>query len=315
MWTPGAHQVLINLLSVPVVVQSPRTTIHHSVLVHKHTDSRFKQTRRRRKSWCEKLDPFDTYFGLSMCQMLDQLLLWVKSPFRDPLACRGATTLRPHEQFFPSVKEQIRGRYECERRSVGRGIFFSGSSTLMLELRDAFECQQLAVAQNAREKKKGIGGRGEGFYLISPPFIFNSMQLLCSSLWSSAVQVDSKTDGMQSGARRCAHTQAKHTNTYFLSSFEGPVLFAVKLFSLLILLAGVQLSRLIKRCNMWNSNHTLESKASIGSREWILNVFTPASTASCYYWRENATRSPTLGLRLWTHPRGSEGILKWSRSW
>lgn len=37
---------------------------------------------------------------------------------------------------------------------VSPGIFFSDSSPLLLQLRDAFECQQLAEAQNAREKTK-----------------------------------------------------------------------------------------------------------------------------------------------------------------
>lgn len=37
---------------------------------------------------------------------------------------------------------------------VGPGIFFSNSATLLLQQRDAFECQQLAKAQNAREKTK-----------------------------------------------------------------------------------------------------------------------------------------------------------------
>lgn len=37
---------------------------------------------------------------------------------------------------------------------VSNGIFFSDSSALLLQLRDAFECQQLAEAQNAREKTK-----------------------------------------------------------------------------------------------------------------------------------------------------------------
>lgn len=37
---------------------------------------------------------------------------------------------------------------------VGPRIFFSDSSAVLLQLRDAFECQQLAEAQNAREKTK-----------------------------------------------------------------------------------------------------------------------------------------------------------------
>ncbi|KAI9522319.1 hypothetical protein NQZ68_037079 [Dissostichus eleginoides] len=41
-----------------------------------------------------------------------------------------------------------------EPSGFGPGIFFSGSSALLLQLRDASECQQLAEAQNAREKIK-----------------------------------------------------------------------------------------------------------------------------------------------------------------
>lgn len=44
-----------------------------------------------------------------------------------------------------------RGPKEC---GVGPRIFFSSSSALLLQLRDAFECQQLAEAQNASEKTK-----------------------------------------------------------------------------------------------------------------------------------------------------------------
>lgn len=39
-------------------------------------------------------------------------------------------------------------------RIASSRIFFSDSSALLLQLRDAFECQQLAEAQNAREKTK-----------------------------------------------------------------------------------------------------------------------------------------------------------------
>lgn len=41
-----------------------------------------------------------------------------------------------------------------EWSGVGPRIFFSNSAALLLQLRDAFECQQLAEAQNAREKTK-----------------------------------------------------------------------------------------------------------------------------------------------------------------
>lgn len=69
-----------------------------------------------------------------------------------------------------------------EWRDVGPGTFSSKSSRLLLQLWDAFECQQLAKEQNVSGKTniKRIGGREEGLYLISAPFIFNNMQLLCS---------------------------------------------------------------------------------------------------------------------------------------
>lgn len=51
------------------------------------------------------------------------------------------------------------GEWECmENQStgvkVGPRIFFSDSTALLLQLRDALECQQLAEVQNARQKTK-----------------------------------------------------------------------------------------------------------------------------------------------------------------
>lgn len=47
----------------------------------------------------------------------------------------------------------VRGGSE-EWSSTGPGIFFSDSSALLPQLRDVFECQQLAEAQNAGVKTK-----------------------------------------------------------------------------------------------------------------------------------------------------------------
>lgn len=59
--------------------------------------------------------------------------------------------------FLP-IKEQIWGwgEWKCidEWSRAGLGIFFSDSSAVFLQLQDAFECKQLAEAQNAREKTK-----------------------------------------------------------------------------------------------------------------------------------------------------------------
>ena len=149
-WTLGTHEILIDLHFVPRI---PKTSINHS------------RPWCTEQSWCS----LETCtFGLCVCVCVCVCMsdkCWTRCYFelRPPLqTCLHVLGphIQTHKSRFLSLKERIWGRgwvgvrwgpKECW---VGPRIFFSGSSALLLQLRDAFECQQLAEAQNASEKTK-----------------------------------------------------------------------------------------------------------------------------------------------------------------